>query len=787
MLRNYLKIAWRNLRNNKIFSLVNIAGLTLSMICSMLIFLWIVDERSYDTFLPGADRAYRLVQHQQLENGMYFKSSASPAPMPPYLKENFSGIDEFTRVRPDGEKHLFSYETVKLYETPTYVDSTFFSVFPFPMLAGNASTALNEPNSVVLTKTTAEKYFGKEDPIGKTLLFDEREPYKVTGIIADLPSNTHFRFNVLLPFRNLYMRNWGLGWGNNYYYGYFKLAPNADAAELSARIGEYAKKNDEIADIFFLQAVKDIHLYSGLDIDLYGSSKERAPYVRIFWIVGMLIIFIACINFMNLSTARSEKRAKEIGLRKTIGANRGSIVGQLLMESVLFALLAYVLALCALNLILPSFSALMEKQLVLGPQQWPMLLAFLGGAVAIGLLAGSYPALVLSSFQPIRVLKGTFSPAKGGVYFRRTLVVVQFAVTVVLILGTLVVYQQFKYFMKKNLGYAKDQLVYMQRQGEIGKHYNAFRQELLQHPGIAGVTTSSDVPTYTVHLWGGMSWEGAPKDNDVQLYCYTTGFGFVETIGLTVKEGRSFSVQHPADSFNYMLNEAAVKLTGLKDPVGKQFTLWDNKGTIIGIVKDFNFKSLHQRIEPLVIRIATEPWWDRYYFVRLKGGDTEASLKLLERTWNKYNPGYPFAYHFVNADYANLYESEKRMGVIFNWFAAFALFIACLGLFGLVSFLAEKKSREIGIRKVHGASVANILVLLSGEYMRLLLLAFCISLPLGGYLLRNWLSGFAFHVSMPWWLYVLPGLAVMLVALLTVSGQVLKAARQNPVNSLKAD
>jgi ABC-type antimicrobial peptide transport system permease subunit len=786
MFLNYLKVAWRNLRKNKVFSLVNILGLALSMISSMLIMLWIIDEQSYDSFLPGSDRAYRLVQHQNLPNGVVFKSTATPAPMPGYIKEHYPGISEFTRVRPDSQKRLFSYKETRLYDYPTYVDSTFFTVFPFKMLEGDAATALMEPNSVVLTKSAAEKYFGNEDAMGKTLMYNNAESYKVTGILDDLPSNTHFKFSILLPFRKLYEKNWGLDWNNNFYYGYFKLAPQADPAALSASITEYAKSNEElVSGIFYLQAVKDIRLYSDFDIDLYGISKERHQYVRIFWIVAILIIFIACINFMNLSTARSEKRAKEVGLRKTIGARRSAIIGQLLSESLIFALLAYVLALGAIFLLLPAFNNMVDKQLVLGLQQWPLLLAFFGGAILIGLLAGSYPALVLSSFQPIKVLKGTFNPGKGGVYFRRTLVVVQFAVTVVLILGTLVVYQQFQYFMNKNLGYNKDQLIYLPRQGAIGKNYNAFRQELLRHPSISSITTSSDIPTYTVHLWGGFHWDGKDENDRTQMNCYSVGFDFVETMGFTIKEGRSFSVQHPTDSFNYILNEAAVRHIGMKDPIGKRFGLGDNNGTIIGVVKDFNFKSLHQKVEPLVMRI--NPWWDNYYFIRMKGDNTAASLKLVEAAWNKFNPGYPFAYNFVNDDYSKLYESEKRMGSIFNYFSGFALFIACLGLFGLISFLAEKKSKEIGIRKVHGASVSNILVLLSGEYIRLLLVAFCISLPLGSYLLRQWLNNYAYHVDMPWWLYVVPGLIVFLVALLTVSGQVLKAAQQNPVHSLKAE
>ena len=479
-----------------------------------------------------------------------------------------------------------------------------------------------------------------------------------------------------------------------------------------------------LTDILYLQALKDIHLYSDFDIDVYGSTELQYPYVNIFMVVALSIIIIACINFMNLSTARSEKRAKEIGLRKTVGSQRFQIIYQLLSESVLITMMAFLIAIAGVTLTLPYFNQIADKSILLSIDQWPMWLSFFLGAVIIGLLAGSYPAFYLSAFNPVTVLKGRMK-TEGGTTFRRALVVIQFSVTIILLLGTGVIYKQFQYFMQKDLGYSKDLLVYMPVRGEIFKNYNAFKNDLSQHQQIKNVTYSSDIPTYTVHSFGGFEWDGKNPNDNILLHSFSVGTGYVETLGLELLEGRDFSASSPADSSNYILNEEALRLTGLKSPIGKRFVMWEREGKIIGIVKDFNFKSLHQKVEPLVLRM--NPAWNTYLMVKLNGANTAQSLQVMEAAWKKYNPDYPFEFHFVDEQYENLYKSEQRMAHVFDYFTFFTLFISCLGLIGLINHMIEKRKKEISIRKVLGASVSGILVLLSREYIRLILSAIVIS------------------------------------------------------------
>ena len=787
MLKNYFKIAYRNFIRNKVYSLINTLGLALSMFCAMLIILWISDELSYEAFWPESDRLYRLVQDQHYDDGSMLKVAANPGVLPEYLKDNYSGIAEFTRFRPLPDKVLIQHNETQFYEDVTYVDSTFFKVFQLPFLVGNPENALFDPNAVVITARMAEKYFGtdwqQEEVLGKMLTLNTNENFMVSGVIENLPSNTHFKFDILFPIRKLYQYGWYLDWGNNYYYAYFLLEKGADPEALSAQFTAFGKSRDDLTDILYLQPVSKIHIYSDFDIDVYGSTELRYPYINIFMVVALAIILIACINFMNLSTARSEKRAKEIGLRKAIGSRRLQIIFQLLSESVLITLLALLIAWAAAVVVLPYFNNIVDKSITFGPEKWPVWLAFIGGAMFVGLMAGSYPAFFLSGFKPVQVLKGGFKSRGSGTTFRRVLVVVQFAMTVVLILGTTVVYKQFQYFMEKDLGYDKDLLVYMPVRGDIMHHYNGFKNDLLQQPLIKGVTVSSDIPTYTVHSFGGFDWDGKNEEDDILLHSFSAGFDYIETLGLEMMEGRSFSPDFPADSANYILNEEALKLTGLESPIGRRFNMWGNEGTIVGIVKDFNFKSLHQQVEPLVLRM--NPAWNTYLMVRVAPENTANALGLIENAWEKYNPDYPFEYHFLDEQYENLYNSEKRMAEIFDYFTFFTLFIAILGLIGLINHMIEKRRKEISIRKVLGASISSILVLLSKEYVRLILIAFVISIPIANYFITDWLASFAYRIEVQWWMYAVPGLLVLFIALLSVSGQTVKAARQNPVDSLR--
>ncbi|MGB3780547.1 MAG: FtsX-like permease family protein [Tunicatimonas sp.] len=471
-------------------------------------------------------------------------------------------------------------------------------------------------------------------------------------------------------------------------------------------------------------------------------------------------------------------------MRKTVGSRRGQIVGQLLSESVLLSLLALLIAGVAVTLALSAFNSIVDKAIVLNSEKWPTGLSFVAGAVGIGLLAGSYPALFLSGFKPVEVLKGGFTARRGGTMFRRVLVVTQFAVTIILILGTTVVYKQFQYFMEKDLGYDKELLVYMPVLGDIVDkgNYNGFKNDLTQQPAIKGVTASSDIPIQTVHATYGVDWDGKDEDDKTLFHNFTVDTDYIETLGLEVVEGRGFSPDFPADSANYILNEEALKLTGLTDPIGKRFSMGGNEGTIVGIVKDFNFKSLHQKVEPLVLHMRYNL---DYVLVKVAPGNTANSLALIEQAWEKHNPNYPFEYHFLNEEYEQLYSSERRMADIFDYFTFFTLFIACLGLIGLINHMIEKRTKEVSIRKILGASVSSILVLLSHEYVRLVLIAFAIAVPVAHYFISDWLANYAYRVDVPWWVYVVPGLLVLLVALLSVSAQTLRAATRNPVDSLR--
>ncbi|MEM6844098.1 MAG: ABC transporter permease [Bacteroidota bacterium] len=784
MIRNYLKIACRNFIRNKTYSLINVLGLASSMFCAIVIILWINDELSYESFWPNSERIYRLVQAPEFNDGTVFRVATNPAPMPEFLQERLSGIEEYTRFRPLDGKALVRYQEAQFYEDVTYVDSTFFTVFQIPFLAGNAD-ALYDPNATVITTQIAEKYFGKdwqqEDILGKIITVNDQGGFAVSGVIETLSPNTHLNIDILLPFRKLY--DYGsLDWDNHYYYAYFLLDNGVDAQSLSQQIAEVtANRNDIDGDAFYMQSLNDIHLYSDFDIDLYGSTELRYPYVNIFTLIALAIMLMACINFMNLSTAQSERRAKEIGLRKTVGSLRRHIVGQLLGESVLLSLLASLIAGLAVLLALPYFNNIVDKSIYLSSEKWPLGVTFLLGVVAIGLLAGSYPALFLSRFKPVQVLKGGLPAHQGGSMFRRVLVVTQFAVSIILISGTAIVYQQFQHMLAKDLGYDKDLLVYMPARGDIMDNYAGFKNDLLQQPLIDHVTATSDIPTHTTRATI-VDWDGKSEDDQIVFHHFTVDFDYVATMGLEIVEGRDFSPDFPADTANFIINEEAARLMGFTSPVGEKLTVYDKAGTIVGVVKDFNFKSLHQKLEPLVLHMYYSP---SYILAKAAPGNITTLLNATETAWEKHNPNYPFEYHFLDEEYGRLYRSEQRMANLFNYFTFFALFIACLGLIGLINHMLEKRKKEVSIRKVLGASISSILSLLSKEYIRLILIAFLIAIPIAHYFISDWLDNYAYQVDVQWWLYLVPGALVLLFALLSVGGQTLKAAHQNPVENLR--
>ncbi len=787
MYRHHFKIAWRTILKDKISFLINTIGLALSMFCAMLIILWVNDELNYDAFYPDAKKIYRVYQGAEYDSGEVFKATATPAPLAPEIQANIAGILNFTRFRPTNDKSLISKDESQYYENVTYVDSTFFEVFQLPFIVGNEKNALDDPNSIILTEKLAIQYFGNnwkdEDVLGSTLLINEKEEVKITGVIENLPSNAHFKFSLLLPFSKLRQYGWNLGWGNNFYYAYFILEDGYSPSTVSDQITQLGKDRGNLPGELGLQALTDIHLHSDFDIDVYGSSEPLVHYVTIFIAVAIAIIIIACINFMNLSTARSEKRAKEIGLRKAVGSRRGQIIEQLLSEAVMVTMLALLIAIAATILFLPFFNNLADKSIILDMQKWPILLGFFIGAIVVGLLAGSYPAFYLSAFKPAQVLKGNTKIKGGKAGFRKILVTVQFTVSIALLIGAVVVYSQFRYFLEKDLGYDKEHIVYLPVHGNIIQQYDGFKNNLLREASIESITISSDVPTYTVHATTGFRWEGKNEEDNILMHHYSIDYDFIETMGLEVIEGRGFSKDFPSDSSNYILNEEALRLTGLENPIGQSFSMWGREGKIVGIVKDFNFKSFHQKVEPLVMR--TVPAWNNYLFVKIGPGDVEKSLALIQDNWQRVNPGFPMEYYFLDDQYKNLYKSEKKMAKVFEYFTFFTLFIACLGLIGLINFMLEKRRKEISIRKVFGASVGRILVILAKEYFLLVMISIVIAIPFAGFLMLNWLENYAYQIQIQWWMFAIPGLVVLSITMLLVSGQTTNAAKQNPVKNLR--
>jgi ABC-type antimicrobial peptide transport system permease subunit len=778
MFKNYLKIAIRNIIRHKGFSIINISGLALGLAVFMLIMLWVRDEMSYDRFHQNTDRLYRLVVQAQLGE-QSFKAVVTPGEFTPYLQDQIPEIEEASRYRPLAYEVLVKVGEKKFYERKlACADSTFLWLFDFEVISGNVEDALTSVEKIILTKSTAEKYFGNDDPIGKTIdLYNGRITSTVTALIEDLPLNTHFDFDMLISMKLLAP----FDWGNHYFNGYFLLSENADPNLVVEKINQSIKERElEFSAYYYLQSIKDIHLKSDFDIDMANSTSEINNNVYIFTYIAFFILLIACINFMNLSTARSSKRSMEVGVRKVIGAHRENLMKQFLGESVLFAFLGMLVALILIELVLPGFNDLTGKSISLfATDNLSLFLQILILTLITGILAGLYPALYLSSFRPIVVMKGNNGQQKSTL--RKVLVVLQFTLSVILICGAIVVSNQLKFIRQKDLGFDNDNLVYMRTMSGYSQNYDSFRREILFLPEVENMTLSSDIPTNTIHLWGGFEWEGIAAEKAYLLNVYSVDKHFLQTMKFDILEGRSFSPEFE-DKTNYILNEAAVAYTGIEDPIGKKFSQGGVEGNIIGIVRDFNYKSIRTKVEPLVIR---QRAFYSYFIIRLNTSNFEQIKQKMVGIWQENYPDYPFELHFLDADYEKLYESEMRTGKVFNYFTFLAIVISCLGLFGLASFTAEQRTKEIGVRKVLGASVGQIVGLLSSDFMKWVLFANLIAWPVAWFLMNNWLQNFAYRVQINLLVFLLAGSAACIIAFCTVSFQTIKAANSNPVKALK--
>ena len=788
MLKNYLKIAFRNLLRHKAFSIINIAGLSTGMACSILILLWVQDELSYDRFHGNAGSIYRLTAEISGD-----KVATTGAPLAAALQAEMPEVKNATRVFPS--ENIFEAGNRKFEEKRVlFADSTFLQVFSFPLVKGDPRAALSRPDGVLLTEDTARKYFGSEEALGQTIRMGKEHDFTVTGVLQSVPANSHLQFDFLLPMSFLARVNDDLKnnvWSDFNFFTYLQLhesfnPTNLSLSSLEQRIAEaFSSREPGLKAGFQLQPLARIHLHSKYMADVEGHGNVQN--VRIFSVVAAFILLIACINFMNLTTARSARRAKEVGLRKVIGARRKQLISQFLGESLVVSFLALLLAIILVEAALPAFNGLSGKTLQISFSNSKVFLGMLFIAFVTGLLSGSYSAMFLSGFQPVRALKGGMAKiGSGSVYFRNGLVVLQFVVSIVLMVGTAVVYKQLQFIRSRDLGFDKENLLYVPLKGSLGQNHQALRTELEQNPTTSDFTFVSSLPTGSVNNTMGISWDGKDPQAQPIFSVLAVDEDFTGIFGMQMASGRSFSKDFKADTANYVVNEKALEVMGMEaeSAIGKQLTLWGTTGTIIGVVKDFNFKPVQQPIEPLVLILKPMV---AYAVVRTKPNQVEATISALDNTWQKLNPAFPFSYGFVDQDLARLYRAEQRMGSILNAFAALAIFISCLGLYGLSAFMAEQRTKEIGVRKVLGASVASIFGLLSRDLVKLVGVAFLVATPLAWYAMSRWLEDYVYRIELEWWVFAVAGALALLIALLTVSSQSIKAALMNPVKTLRSE
>lgn len=785
MLRNYLTIASRNLQRNLLSTLINVVGLGLGIVCSLLILLWVQDELRFDAFHTQGEALYRVKALQLHQQGA-FATDATPAMLAASLEQEFGEVSQ-SLVMSWEERWLLRAGNTADYETGTLANEALFSMLSFPLLEGNPQTVLSSPTSIVLSEKLAKKYFGEADPVGKTVRLDNRLDFMVSGIFKDVPRHSSLQFDYVIPFALLQKEAWARDWNAIGPETFVRLRHDADAGELGRKIRHYLDdKRTEISKMeLFLQPFEEMYLHSN-----YLASKQtggRITYVYLFSALALFIIVIASINFINLSTTQSLRRAKEVGIRKAVGAGKGILVGQFLTESLLVTCLSALLAVGVVGLLLPQFNALTGKQMVLELHSVGFWKLFLSVTLLTGMLAGVYPAFFLASFQPIRVLKGTFRFNPRAALLRKGLVVFQFSLSVILIVGTLVIVRQTDFIGQKHLGMDRENLVRTFIAGSLTKNYALLREALLQSSAIRSVSFSGQ-PLFDFNFrTSEVEWSGKPAATVTMFSHSGAGYNYTRTMGIGLKEGRDFSPDFPTDTASVLINEAAAKAMGFAEPVGKTITIagiW--KRRIIGVMRNFHVRSLHQPIEPLLISLEPEPGWGEI-LVKISPGQTPKAMKVLEKACHKYNPGFPFRYTFADQTFGRLYQSEMVMKQLAWYFAALAMLIACLGLLGLATFTVQQRQKEISIRKVLGASVIGIVLLLARDFLKLVLLAAAIASPLAWYGMHRWLENFAYRVQLEWWLFALAALSVLLVAFVTVSSLAIKAAIDNPLKSLKME
>ncbi|WP_460692279.1 ABC transporter permease [Mucilaginibacter puniceus] len=784
MIKNYIKIAWRNLVRNKVQAIINLAGLSVGLACSLLIMLWVQSERSVDGFHKNGKQLYQVYE-RTINDGKVEASYLTQGLLATELKKQIPEI-QYASGLEQNFPQTFEANKKVLKMDGTYAGADFFKMFTYQLLQGNSQTALDIPEGIAVSHKMAELFFGSpEKAIGKTIRYENRDNLTITAVFENVPANSSQQFDFLRSWRSFVAENaWVSTWDSTSPATYIQLRADADLTKVGNKIKNFVQQHKpELSNELFLQPYTEKYLHSTFKNGQIDGG--RIEYVRLYSIVAIFILLIACINFMNLATARSIKRAKEVGVRKVIGAIRSALMGQFICEAMLLTFISMLFALALVLAILPAFNNVVGKQLFIPVQQPGFWAALLVLFTLTGFIAGSYPAFFLSSLNPIRVLKGSLTFTSGAKFFRKSLVVFQFTLAVFLIAGTVMIYRQMQYIHTKNIGYNRDNLLYIPLEGDLTKNYTAFKNEAIKIPGIQFISKMKESPTVITHSKGDIRWEGKDPGSNSSIADATVGYDFVKTLQLQLKEGRDFSTVY-ADSASFLINETAAEKMGYKEPLGKAIWWGDKKGKIVGVLRDFHYKSMHQAIEPMVIRFADDQRWGNI-IIRVEEGKTQSVIAGLQKLCKQLNPNFSFSYQFSDQEYTKLYKSEQLAGNLAKYFAFLAIFISCMGLLGLAMFVAEQRFKEIGIRKILGANVSSLFALLSSEFLWLIIIALVIATPIAWYAINNWLQGFAYHTPLQWWIFALSGGLIIFIAMATVSLQLIKAALTNPVKSLRSE
>lgn len=816
MLKNYFTIAFRNLRKHKFYTFINVFGLSVGVAICMIISLFVINELSFDKDFKDADRIYRI-KSDIIFGGNHWNMVQAPAPLAAALPEDFPEVEAAVHFRTRGS-YLVKREDENIKEHKVvWAGRDFFKVFGVPMLAGNPENALSEPNTMAISESAAKKYFPNEEALGKSLTLDNDEDFRITGVYRDIPKNSHFHFDFLLSAEGLEEAQ-RISWLSSNFQTYFKLRENADPEALEAKLTSLIQTHmgPEISQIFGeganietlsadggkfefgIQPLRDIHLKSDLDGEF--EPNFNITYIYLFVAVTLFILVIACINFMNLSTARSANRAKEVGIRKVMGSFRYHLIRQFLMESILLSFISFLIAVPILSVLLPFFNDLAGRELTVPFSQFTFYGILFIGAIGTGLLAGIYPAFFLSGFKPISILKGKVSMGMRSGMIRSSLVVFQFAVSIILIIATIAVFNQLNYIQNKKIGFNKEQIITVDDIYALGEQAETFKREVLANSMMESGTITGFLPVSGTWRsdtpWWGEGKDPKQTENLVSLQNWSVDYDYISTLDMEIVSGRDFSIQFPSDSNAVILNETAAKnFNFVGDPIGQKiFTMDDNNElnftdmmgkTVVGVVKNFHFESLKQNIGPVMIFLNEKP--NGIASFRFHSSDTESVVTFIESKWKELAPGQPFTYSFLDDRFGNMYASETRLGKVFAIFAGFAILIACLGLFALTAFTAEQRTKEIGIRKVLGSSVSSIVFLLSKEFTKLVVIAFLIASPIAWWAINLWLEDYQFKTQLGWQVFLSAGVFAAIIALLTISYQSIKAATSNPVNSLKSE